>query len=257
MKTKNKNQNRPAQLDSGNSILKPRPYRPLVFKNRPAQRDSGMSKLDMGLIGPMGRIGPMGKEPVNQNGPAQRDSEISKLAVGRTSQTEPQCTPAQRDSGNSILGVGILGILRSLGIMGEQPIVKTCPAQRDSKMSNLGAGRTSQTCPTSQTEPQRSPAQRDSGMSILGMELIGPMGPIGLMGKKPVMKNSPAQAGSKNSKLDFPLCLCDSVVKAVQRDSKIYKIMKSGKKLQFLLIFILIIVAWNGRVNICDLILNA
>jgi hypothetical protein len=43
---------RPAQRDSGISILKTcpyrpyRPYRPLVFKTSPAQRDSGISKLD-------------------------------------------------------------------------------------------------------------------------------------------------------------------------------------------------------------------
>ena len=42
---------RPAQPDSGISILKTcpyrpcRPYRPLVFKTMPAQRDSGISKL--------------------------------------------------------------------------------------------------------------------------------------------------------------------------------------------------------------------
>jgi hypothetical protein len=58
---------------------------------------------------------------------------------------------------------------------------------------------------------ENAPAQRDSGMSKLADGTMGLMGVIGvmrLMGGKPEMKNCPAQRGSENSKLDFPLCLC-------------------------------------------------
>jgi hypothetical protein len=72
-----------------------------------------------------------------------------------------------------------------------------------------------------------------------------------------VNRKQSCSAMFQNYNFTFPRCLCDLVVKAVQMGSKIYKIIKSAKKLQILLIFILIIVAWNGRVNICDLILNA
>ena len=83
---------------------------------------------------------------------------------------------------------------------------------------------------------KNSPAQQDSIMSNLGMGVIGPMGPmepIGLMGRKPVMENHPAQRGYKNSNLVFPMCLAgpamrdDSVVKAVQRDSGISNLKNS------------------------------
>jgi len=63
------------------------------------------------------------------------------------------------------------------------------PAQADSGMSNL------------KVESENAPAQADSGNSNLGMGLIGPMGPIGLMGQKPVMQSSPAQADSGMSNL--------------------------------------------------------
>jgi len=59
------------------------------------------------------------------------------------------------------------------------------PAQRDSGISKLGAGQTSQTCPTSPTEPQRAPAQPDSGMSNLKVE----------------SENTPPQRGSGMSNL--------------------------------------------------------
>ncbi len=48
---------------------------------------------------------------------------------------------------------------------------------------------------------ENDPAQRDSEMSNLGMGLIGLTGPIGLMGRKPVMENGHAQRDSKNSNL--------------------------------------------------------
>jgi len=70
----------------------------------------------------------------------------------------------QRDSGNSILGVGVLRILRSLGIMGGKAKNKNSPAQRDSKMSN---GRLSGLfCRWQGGQlPETTPAQRDSKMS--------------------------------------------------------------------------------------------
>ena len=95
MKAENrKTRMRPAQQDTGMSILKTCPYRPLAvrlvplcgdpyrpldFKTSPAQRDSGISKLGIGLIGP---IGLMGKKPVIKNASTQRDSGISNLGTG-------------------------------------------------------------------------------------------------------------------------------------------------------------------------------
>ena len=100
--------------------------------------------------------------------------------------------PAQRGSGISILEV--LGILRSLGILGEQPKEQYGCAQPDSENSIL---------PENQT--------LHSLHELHGEKMFS------------------AQRGSENSKLDFPLCLAgcqaspamrdDSVVKAVQRDS--------------------------------------
>ena len=53
----------------------------------------------------------------------------------KTENRKTRMRPAQRDSGNSILGV--LGILGSLGILGWKTKSKTSPAQQDSKMSNV------------------------------------------------------------------------------------------------------------------------
>ena len=44
------------------------------MENRPAQPESGISILGMGLMGPMGPIGLMGQKPVIENCPAQHDS---------------------------------------------------------------------------------------------------------------------------------------------------------------------------------------
>ena len=73
-------------------------------------------------------------------------------------------SPAQRDSGISKLTVGVLGILRSLGILGGKTKSENCPVQQGSKISNLVL--------TPHTlRPLRLnllSAQRDSGMSKLG-----------------------------------------------------------------------------------------
>ena len=73
--------------------------------------------------------------------------------------------------------------------------IETHPAQRHSKMSNL------------KVDSENSSAQRDSGIYNLSM---GHIGPIGLMGRKPVMKNSSAQRDSIMSNLRRcpinPLC---------------------------------------------------
>jgi len=63
--------------------------------------------------------------------PVQRDSEISILKV------EPEITPPQADSGMSSLGMGLIGPMGPIGLMGQKPVMKTAPAQRDSGMSNL------------------------------------------------------------------------------------------------------------------------
>ena len=109
--------------------------------------------------------------------------------------------------------------------------MQNSPAQRHSKMSNL------------KIETENSLPQRHSKMSngrLSGL-LCRPHGQKAILTK--IVKNivgrfmsildygasgqgkvSPAQRGSKNSKLEFPLCLCDSVVKAVQQDSGISKL---------------------------------
>jgi len=72
--------------------------------------------------------------------PAQRDSEISILKTSPYRPYRPldfKTTPAQADSEISKLGVGILRILRSLGILGGKTKNKTTPAQRDSEISKL------------------------------------------------------------------------------------------------------------------------
>ena len=56
---------------------------------------------------------------------------VMRLMSGKP---EKQIHPAQRGSKNSKLGV--LGILRSLRILGEQPVIENGSPQRDSKMSN-------------------------------------------------------------------------------------------------------------------------
>jgi len=44
---------------------------------------------------------------------------------------------AQRDSGNSILGMGLMGVIRVMGLMRKKHKSKNSSAQRDSKMSIL------------------------------------------------------------------------------------------------------------------------
>ena len=78
-----------------------------------------------------------------------------------------------------------MGVMGVMGVMRRRHTIKTSPAQRDSEISILKA------------ESETTPAWQDSGMSNLGLGLMSPMGPIGLMGKKPAMKTSPAQRDSK------------------------------------------------------------
>jgi len=157
MKTKNKMENRPAQRDSKMSNgrlsgLFCRWQGGRLPETTPAQRDSKMSNLGMGLISPMGPIGLMVQKPVMENGPAQRDSGNSKL--------------------------GVLGILRSLGILGGKTKNENCPTQQDSEISILKTGpyrplavRLVPLCgdPYSPLCFKNRPAQQDSGMSILRM----------------------------------------------------------------------------------------
>jgi len=217
----------PAQRDSGISILKTcpyrpcRPYSPLDFENSPAQRHSKMSN---------GRLsGVFCRWQCGENRPAQRNSKMSNCAGA------VKCAPAQRDSGMSKLGMGLMSPMGPIGLMGQKPVMKNRPAQRDSIMSNLKI-ETENTpaqrdsimsnlkIETENTPAQRhskmsngrlsgvlcwphgrktktAPAQRHSGISKLGMGPMSPMGPIGLMGQKPAMKNSPAQRDSGMSNL--------------------------------------------------------
>jgi hypothetical protein len=122
----------------------------------PAQRDSAanaVSNLGMGLIGPMGPIGLMDKKSVTKNRPAQLDTGISIL---KTSPYRPYCP------------------YRPL-------VLKTTPAQQDSKMSNLNGindeiitiqieNKTGCLTCGWDYEKQNGPAQRDSKMSNLKIE---------------------------------------------------------------------------------------
>jgi len=113
-------------------------------ENSPAQRDSGISKLGMGLMGLMGVIGVMGlmgEKPEKQNRSTQRDSKISILKNRPLCPYCPYCPlvfktrPAQRGYRISILGV--MGILRSLEILGWKTKNENSPAQPDSGNSIL------------------------------------------------------------------------------------------------------------------------
>jgi hypothetical protein len=151
-------------------------------QNCPVQWDSGMSKLGVGV----------------KNRPAQRHSKMSNGRLsgvlcwphGRKTKT----APAQRHSGISILGVGVLRILRSLRIMGKKTKSKTTPAQRYSKMSNLDDRPYCPSCPWCPLVFKTTPAQRHSKMSNLDDRPYCPWCPL-------VFKTSPAQRHSKMSNL--------------------------------------------------------
>ena len=97
--------------------------------------------------------------------------------------------------------------------MGQKHILKSSPAQRDSKMTKSGVccstrpSRTVdlRTCPRrarttiSKAILKNSPAQQDSKMTNRGMRIIGVIGVIGVMGRKPAMKKHRVEPHSKNS----------------------------------------------------------
>jgi len=155
-------------------------------ENTPPQPHSGMSNLGMGLMGHMGTIGLMGQQPVMKNYPARRDSGISilknspyrPLAVRLVPQSgDPyrplvfKTTPAQRDSGMSKLGMGLIGPMGPMGpmgLMGKKPVMKNGPAQQGSGNSILKACPYCPSCPSCPLVFKTSPAQRDSGNSNFG-----------------------------------------------------------------------------------------
>ena len=141
-----------------------------------------------------------------ENSPAQRDSKMSN---GRLSGLfcrwqggwGHETSPAQRHSGISILGIGLIGPMRPIGLMGQKPAMKNSPAQRHFPAK---AGSILKTGPYRPYRPlsfKNHPAQRDSKMSNgrLSGVLCWPHGHK--------TKNHPAQRGSKNSNFGFPLCL--------------------------------------------------
>jgi len=85
---------------------------------------------------------------------------------------------------------------------------------------------------------KNSPAQPDSGISKLGV--LGILRSLGILGGRTKNENGSPQRDSGNSKLDFPLCLCDSVVKRLlpaQRHSKMSNLpevrsQKSGVRMK-------------------------
>ena len=178
--------NTPAQPDSGNSKLGVlgilRSLGILGWKTKSKttlpQQGSGMSNLggrptDQLAVRLVPRSGDLTKQqptPVetysiisnlkveSENTPPQPDSIISNLKISPYCPYSPyrpldlENGSAQLDSGISKLGV--LGILRSLGILGWK--TKTSPAQQDSIISNL------------KVESENTPPQRDSIISNFG-----------------------------------------------------------------------------------------
>ena len=142
-------------------------------ENASAQRDSGIYSLQACSTSPTGPT----SQTEQQYAPAQRRSKMSNLTEAVKNR------PAQRDS--EISNLGVLGILRSLGILGEKTKIKNTPAQRDSGISNL-------------TEMVKTgPAQQDSEISILKNSPLCPLCPYCPLD----FKTTPAQRDSRMSNL--------------------------------------------------------
>jgi len=206
-------------------------------KNSPVQRDSGMSNLAVRLTSQLAvRLVPQSGDPTSpterQRAPAQRDSKMSNGRLsgvscwphgGRLS----EISPARRDSGIYKLGNGAYRSYGTYGTHGPKTCNENRPAQRDSEISILADGTMGlmgvmrvMRLMGGKPEKQNRSAQRDSGNSILKTCPYRPYCPY-----RPLdFKNRSAQPGSKNSNLVLSLCLCVSVVKAVQQDSGINKL---------------------------------
>jgi len=231
MKTKKrKTKMRPVQRDSKISILKTGPFRPLDFKTTPAQRHSKMSNGRMSGVSCWphgGRLSEALCWPHGQNSPAQRGSKNSKLGAKNIITAE-----GAENTEDVIFTMRIKNItdcFMGRRVNESMSKMQNSPAQRDSIMSIL------------KIETENSLPQRHSKMSngrlsgllcwphgqramstALIKNIVNAIGVMGVMGQRHKIENTPAQHGSQNSKLDFPLCLCDSVFKAVQQDSGIY-----------------------------------
>jgi hypothetical protein len=81
------------------------------------------------------------RESRQKKGKAMKAENTSSPVLISWVRRSAEPRPAQRDSGMSNCGVGVPGILRSLGILGWKTKSKNIPPQRYSKMSNL------KTCP--------------------------------------------------------------------------------------------------------------
>jgi len=175
MKTKNTMENSPAQQDSIMSNFASMGERvdesmgKTENKTCPVQRGSKNSKLDF----PLCLAG-------CQASPAMRDDSVVKAV--------------QRDSGISNLRV--LGILRSLRILGGQAKIEMCSAQQDSGMSILRMG---EHCHTESAEHTEKEILTKNIKNIKGYFM-------GSRGNEPMskMQNSPAQrySGMSNLKIE-------------------------------------------------------
>jgi hypothetical protein len=76
----------------------------------------------------------------------------------RAENQKTEMRPDQPGSVISILGVGVLGILRSLRILGWKTENKTSPAQRDSENSRLAIRPLCPYCPLCPLDLKPSPA---------------------------------------------------------------------------------------------------
>ena len=125
--------------------------------------------------------------------------------------------------------------------MGKRHKTKCGSAQRDSIMSN---GRLSGVLcwpHGRKTKSETTPAQLDSGMSNLGI-----LRSLGILGWKTVKQGArmgtenhknrmrPAQRGSKNSKLDFPLCLAGYQASPALRDVSVFKVAQRDSGMSIL-----------------------
>jgi hypothetical protein len=197
----------------------------MKIQNCTAQRDSGIYSLGMGVMGVMGI---MRERHIIENSPLQRDSKMSNGRLSGVScwphGRKTENAPARWDSGISKLRV--LGILRSLGILGEQPVMQISPDQRDSEISILKNRPLCPYCPCCPLDFKNGPAQRDSkmsngrlsgvscwphwqnrlpqrdsGNSILGVGSLETLRSLGILGGKTKSKSSSAQRDSEISNL--------------------------------------------------------
>jgi len=188
-----KMQNRLAQRDSGISIFERLsgllcwPHG-RVFKASPAQRDSGIYNLGMEVIRVMGVMGMIRQNHKIKNTFPQRNFKMSNF---KTSPYCPSCPLVFENRYTQLdSGISIFGRLSGALCWPHGHKIENSSAQLDSRMSNLGMGLMGPMGPIRLMGPKCVPAQRDSGISKLR---VGVMRILRSLGWKIKSKNRPAQ----------------------------------------------------------------